>query len=250
MDQRDRTLLGKFCSARRVLGLPPIIKLACGRDFLVAEAEEGDLWVLGDNTYGQLGLGHTDCALQPTRIDVEERSEGRLRCLVALCDGVILIDSQGGVFSAGANSFGQLGRTSGDLSKLQRISDIPPMLGAACGFNHTLSLDANGGVWTWGLGTWGQLGTGNTYDQSLPILAPLEGVSALAAGRHHSLVYKEDGGLLVFGSNGFGQLGLNHRTNKIVNPTLTVLQPALPHSVRRREKSARSSVPFHERESS
>ena len=38
----------------RVQGIPPMIKVACGSSVLVAEAEEGTLWALGDNFYGQL----------------------------------------------------------------------------------------------------------------------------------------------------------------------------------------------------
>ena len=58
--------------------IPPLTKVACGFLFFVAEAEEG-LWVLGCNKEGQLGLGHTNSALQPTLVQVEERSEGPLR---------------------------------------------------------------------------------------------------------------------------------------------------------------------------
>jgi hypothetical protein len=36
---------------RRVEGLPPIIKVACAFHFLVAEAQEGPLWVLADNSH-------------------------------------------------------------------------------------------------------------------------------------------------------------------------------------------------------
>ena len=80
---------------QRVDGLSSLLKVACGDDFLVAEG----LWVLGDNLFGQLGLGHTNSALQPTLIQVQHRSQGPLRCLVALNDGVILIDSEGSVIN-------------------------------------------------------------------------------------------------------------------------------------------------------
>ena len=123
---------------QRVEGLPPLLKVACGDNFLVAEAEEG-LWVLGDNDKGQLGLGHTNSALQPTLVQVEELSEGSLRCLAALREGVMIVDSQGGVFSSGKNTFGQLGRSPRDEMKLQRIENIPPMLGVSCGCDHTLA---------------------------------------------------------------------------------------------------------------
>ena len=193
----------------------------------MAEAEEG-LWVLGENSQGQLGLGHTNDALKPTHLPVTTRSEGPFRCLAALEEGVVAIDSQGGVFSAGANFYGQLGRTSGDVTKLQRIMNIPFMLAASCGCCHTLSLDENGGVWSWGCGRTGQLGTGNTSNQSQPSLVPsLEGISALVAGADHSLAFPQEGGLLVFGLNGFGELGLNHAEIEL-SPMLCPIQPALP----------------------
>ena len=228
---------------QRLKGLPPLIKVACGNYFLVAEAEEG-LWVLGNNSFGQLGLGHTDSVLQPTFVQVENCSQGPLRCLAVFYEGVILIDSQGGVFSSGGNLYGQLGRSSGDASKLQQVDNIPPMLAASCGKYHTLCLDENGNVWAWGCGKEGQLGTGTTSNKRQPTLVPsLKGISALVAGMDYSLAFPQEGGLLVFGSNYFGQLGLESSTkhpSKRTTPTRSALQPALPHSfTRSRKKSAR-----------
>ena len=124
---------------------------------------------------------------------------------------------------------------------LQRIENIPPMLGVSCGWSHTLALDESGGVWTWGYGNSGQLGTGNTSSQHQPTLVPsLKGMSALLAGGLHSLAFPQEGGLLVFGRNANGELGLNHKTN-LPTPTVCPIQPALPHSFTSRstEKSAR-----------
>ena len=167
---------------------------------------------------------------------MKELSEGPLRCLDALSEGVMIVDSQGGVFSSGFNFLGQLGRSSGDETKLQRIMNIPPMLGVSCGVAHTLALDESGGVWTWGYGAEGQLGTGTTRTQRQPSLVPsLKGMSALLAAEYHSSAFPQEGGLLVFGWN-----GLNHTTN-LPTPTLCPVQPALPHSFtsRSRKKSAR-----------
>ena len=68
---------------QRLEGLPPVVKVACGSDFLVAEAEEG-LWVLGNISKEQLGLGCTINTLQPTLVQVENCSEGPLPMLGCL----------------------------------------------------------------------------------------------------------------------------------------------------------------------
>jgi alpha-tubulin suppressor-like RCC1 family protein len=221
--------------------------MACGLNNIIAEAEEG-IWVLGNNSEGQLGLGHTTDALQPTLVHVKEHSERPVRCLVALYNGMIVIDSQGGVFSAGDNSSGELGRSPGDdPSQLQRISNIPPMLTASCGFYHTLTMDENGEVWSWGFGGSGQLGTGTYSVQRRPILVPLlKGMSDLVAGRSHSLAFPQEGGLLVFGNNSSGQLGLNHTTNQ-PTPALCPIQPALPYTFTCSRKKSARSLPHHER---
>ena len=103
--------------------------------------------------------------------------------MAAFCEGMILIDSQGGVFSTGINSHGQLGRSSGVFSKLQRIVNIPPMLAASCGNGQSLSLNETGGVWSWGCGESGQLGTGKPFNLLRPgLMSSLNRVSALVAG--------------------------------------------------------------------
>ena len=237
---------------KQVKGFPPLTKLACGDDFIVAEGQ-GGLWVFGDNTYGQLGLGHTDYIHQPTLVQVEELSEGPLRCLATQGDGVILIDSEGSVFSAGRNSTGQLGRPSEledvEDSKLLRIRDIPPMLRVSCGHNHALSMDEGGGCWSWGCGTSGQLGTGSTSHQLQPTLIPSLQETLLVAGRYHSLAFPVGGGLLVFGNNYYGMLGLNHTTN-LSTPTLSPFQPALPFSIRPQKKSANSHIALLKKDTS
>ena len=226
---------------QRVKGLPPLLKVACGCGFLVAEAEEG-LWVLGNNFQEQLEYSQTNSVPKPTLFEVEDHAEGPLRCFAAFAKGVILIDSQGGVFSSGNNSFGQLGRSFGDSnsSRFESIMNIPPMLAASCGSDHTLCLDETGAVWSWGFYEDGQLGTDDTCDYSQPTLVPsLQGIGAVVAGSSHSLAFPKEGGLLVFGENVHGQLGLHHKT-KQTTPTLSPVQPALP--TRTRKKSARSTL--------
>ena len=75
---------------QRVEGLPPLLKVACGNEFMVVESDEG-LWACGRNSKGQLGLGHTNPVKRPSPVQIEGRSPGPLRSLAALEDGTILI---------------------------------------------------------------------------------------------------------------------------------------------------------------
>ena len=157
---------------------------------------------------------------------------------------MIIVDSQGGVFSSGYNYNGQLGRACGERmsSKLMPIENIPPMVEVTCGYLHSLSMDENGGVWTWGGGGDGQLGTGESCNETEPTQVPsLNGISALVAGGNHSMAFLQGGGLLVFGSNLDGQLGLPLNYSASQNsPVVSTVQAALPYSTRSRQKSARS----------
>jgi alpha-tubulin suppressor-like RCC1 family protein len=222
---------------KHVQGLPPLFNVACGEDFIVMEAEEG-LWVLGNNESGQLGLGHTETALIPSLVPIFDRSKGPLRCLLAANRGIVLIDSEGSLWTTGQSCVGdadQLGKSN----TFQRVPDVPPMIRGSCGREHTHSLDESGGVWTWGRGYFGQTGTGITsHISQATFVASLEGVIAITAGRYHSLAFLSDGGMLVFGSNRFGQLGLTHKKDENY-PILSEVRPLPPHVAPSRQKSAR-----------
>ncbi|XP_076669802.1 RCC1 and BTB domain-containing protein 1-like isoform X2 [Andrena cerasifolii] len=49
-----------------------IEKIACGQSHTLALSKEGVLYVWGDNTHGQLGLGHKNMVSIPVKLEVEE----------------------------------------------------------------------------------------------------------------------------------------------------------------------------------
>ena len=185
-------------------------------------------------------MKHSNNVPNPTSVRVKELSDGPLRCLSTFAQGILLIDSQGSVFTAGDNSESQLGRP-GDPFVFQRISDIPPLVGASCGYRHTLAMDETGSVWTWGHGEYGQLGTGSTSNQTIPAIVPsLVGIADCLAGGLHSMAFPSEGGLLFFGYNGCGQFGISPTTAEmLLVPTLSSIVSALPHPFRSKQKSAR-----------
>ena len=75
---------------------PLIINVACGLDFLVAEAEEG-LWVLGDSS--KRATGQPTMSFSQPLFRLKDALKDLLHAWLS-SEGVILIDWQGGVFSS------------------------------------------------------------------------------------------------------------------------------------------------------
>ena len=226
--------------AMPIANLHPIVRVAGGINFLLAEDDRGDIWVIGNSPFGHSALESKAEVSVPTLVVIPGRSEGPLRCLGALQRGALLIDSQGFIWTAGNRYMGGLGR-SGTKEEFKKVEGIPPMAWASCGYKHVLALDELGRVWTWGAGRDGQLGTEEAKDQTKPThLAPVEGAIGVLAGYDHYLVFLANGDLLVFGWNHCGQLGFPSKTGtRQLTPSLSSLLPALPYPAPSRQKSAR-----------
>ena len=135
-----------------------------------------------------------------------------------------LIDTNGMVFSWGANSVGQLG-IGGTIDATQVMS-VPFPAGVtgwnevAGGSSFALAVSSGGRVYSWGQNSSGQLGLGNTNNQLAPLLVPFSAnITAwhVAAGSTHSLLLDSFGRLYSWGSNAYGQLG-NGTTNAQMLP--------------------------------
>ena len=133
------------------------------------------------------------------------------------------VKTDGSVWGAGANYYGQLGGVG-----------LTGVTAVAADEDHSLALKSNGTVWVWGGNEWAQNNTpvqvsgltnataiaaGGTFDLarksdgtvsawgSGPGTPGLTGVSAIAAGWGHALALKSDGTVWAWGYNYYGQLG-------------------------------------------
>lgn len=122
----------------------------------------------------------------------------------------IALESDGTVWSWGANASGQLGDGTTTLRKVPvQVSGLTGITSVSAGGSHTLALRSDGTVWAFGANAEGQLGDGTTTLRSLlPIQVPgLTGVASIAAGSQHSVAVKSDGTVMAWGGNAQGQLG-------------------------------------------
>uniref|UniRef100_A0A671SI96 HECT and RLD domain containing E3 ubiquitin protein ligase 3 n=1 Tax=Sinocyclocheilus anshuiensis TaxID=1608454 RepID=A0A671SI96_9TELE len=205
-------LIKKLCEHR-------ISQVMCGKQHCIALSKDGQLFVWGENSSGQLGLGKGEPSTlspQPLRslcgIPLAQISAGG--------DHSFALSLSGAVFGWGKNSAGQLGlNDEQDRAVPCHIKFLrsQKVVYISCGEEHTAALTKEGGLFTFGNGSRGQLGHDSTRNEPLPRrVMELMGteVSQIACGRHHTLAFVPSTGLVyAFGCNSQGQLGTGLRGN-------------------------------------
>lgn len=189
-----------------------IFQIFPGESHAFMSSKKNNFYVVGNNEFGQLGLGHTDNVFTPLLFEIKIKHQ--ISKISTGSDFVFMSNSKTEVFSWGSNLKGQLGQGHFDaLSTPTKVRVFSPYIGNsgqssnimsqtlmnpnefvisfACGALHTLALTNNGRVFSCGFGETFALGFGNNRttsnfeeiihfkDQSLKI-------SKIAAGTSHS----------------------------------------------------------------
>ncbi|XP_050669019.1 uncharacterized protein LOC126968206 [Leptidea sinapis] len=133
-----------------------------------------------------------------------------------------LLLTENGIYSAGDNTYGQLGVGSmwaggvGDTASAGgalahvRADWTSPVTAVAAGHYHSAAIDLGGRLYTWGWGVHGQLCLGTILDHSTPqLVTKFQGrkVLSVSCGACHTVVLTVSGQLWASGAGVFGQLG-------------------------------------------
>lgn len=141
------------------------------------------------------------------------------------------LDVQGGVWCAGDDRRGQLGRGTPKTSppsaaKLERVGDLEPVASIAAGGAFTCAIGKSGKAWCWGDNSYGQLGNGksgagrvaddpkdlSSEDSARPVeVAGLAAPVALSLGSSHGCALGQAGQIWCWGNNDDGQVGTGGR---------------------------------------
>jgi alpha-tubulin suppressor-like RCC1 family protein len=136
------------------------IKIATGSQHTVAVNPNGEMWVWGDNTWGQTGLMVSPWFSVPVRLDAATNW-----ALPAAGFGhTVAIKVDGSLWTWGRNDRGQLGNGT----TIDR--DVPGQIGVGASWatvstfsDHSVSVRADGTLWAWGPNDSGQLGDGSAW---------------------------------------------------------------------------------------
>ncbi|HEY5296296.1 MAG TPA: hypothetical protein VIK59_00050 [Verrucomicrobiae bacterium] len=205
----------------------PVTRIAAGTSHSLFTRADGTVYVMGDNTYGQLGLGPS-----VTSVNVPRQLTNGVSLIAAGSAHSLLVRGRT-LLAMGDNSYGQLGDgTTNNHYVPELIYSIvgsSRLSSVAAGGNHSLFTSVNettsgGGFYAMGRNDSGQLGDRSYTDRHAPeeILTNSSGspvVTATAAGSAHSLFIKSDGTLWGMGANSSGQVGIpfnSTMTNKPV----------------------------------
>jgi alpha-tubulin suppressor-like RCC1 family protein len=222
VDRKVPTLIKKFEGIR---GEVTIVALAAGMFHSLLLTEKGEVFSMGDNQGGQLGLGDEAGRLTPTLIET-------LDDIVAIAVGwnhSLFLDAQGRVFSCGDDTFGQLGSEFyGDLSAPTLMSlleeiGISTVMAIAAGGYHSFILTTEGQVYSFGDNRYGMLGLGDTIERPIPTMIEIDDqIAAISAGESHSLMLDKQGLIFGFGRDKLGQLGLGDGEDRKVPTPLMI----------------------------
>ncbi|NWW96726.1 RPGR regulator, partial [Rhynochetos jubatus] len=201
-----------------------IKQLAAGSYTSAAVTEDGQLFVWGDNSEGQIGLANKACVNIPCQVDVG-KPVSSVSCGYYHS---ALITGDGELYTFGEPENGKLGLLPEQL-KNNRVPQ--PVLGimekvnkVACGGEHTVVLTETD-VYTFGLGQHGQLGHGTfVFETSVPKSVKhlrRHKICNITCGENHTAVIAENGLMFTFGNGRHGKLGLGEEsfTNQF-DPTL------------------------------
>jgi alpha-tubulin suppressor-like RCC1 family protein len=197
----------------QVVGLFGTTKtIAAGMNHALALQSDGTVWVWGQNTSGQLGIGSTN-AFRNTAVKIPTLS-GVVAIAAGDCFSVAL-KFDGTVWSWGGNGSGRLGDGSG-VNRWSPVQvNISGVKEICVGLYQTLVMKNDGTIWSWGANSSGQLGNGTTTASSIPVhVNNLGSGVGLGAGLLHSLALKSDGTVWSWGENGSGQLGNNSTVDR------------------------------------
>lgn len=222
-----------------VTGLPKeVMHISAGYYHSSAITVDGELYVWGKNTTGQLGLGKKAPNVISIPSKVECLSGITIKAASLGSEHSIAVTGGGETLSWGEGGSGRLGHghESGILGFLRNTSEYTPRLikrlegvkvkHVSAGLLHSACIDENGCVFVFGERAVDKLGFLDTNSATTPLMIDnLQSCKEVACGGYHTCLITGDGELYTWGSNENGCLGIGctdviHSPERVEDPFL------------------------------
>ncbi len=213
-------------------------RVSTGETHTMILKENGDLWAVGRNTYGQLGNGDETRVNKLNPVQVKTDDGEPITNVLQVSAGQVftmILKENGELWAFGSNNVGELG--NGAETRDIKLNPVQVMIAedqamtnvvqVAAGGNHSMILKKNGELWAVGHNNKGQLGDGSTQNKYFAIQVkqtnpeggdpiPMIEVDSVSAADDHSMILKKNGELWAVGSNAHGQLGDGSNAKKTI----------------------------------
>jgi hypothetical protein len=166
---------------------------------------DGTLWGVGTNTWGQLGGGFEGFTTESIQIDtnVVQASAGQ--------DHVIYLKSDGTLWGRGYNAQGQIG-AGAETSLTSSYQITSSVAYCAAGTYQSYFITTGGDLYGMGQNNYGQLGVGDYSNKNTPTFIT-SSVSQVSATFYYTSFVTTGGDLYSMGYNGWAQWGIGYGTN-------------------------------------
>jgi len=208
----------KFCSFNII-----IKTVACGEEHSAFITGKGQIFTVGSNSEGRLGLGDRTMLQSSTPCLVEALSN--LNAVNVSCGWghTAAVMDNGDLYTWGVGEYGALGIAEPETQWFPVKVVFPGkqkvnVISASCGTRHTAIVDDKGKLWCCGAGDAGQLGTGSRDKELLPkqINAITDKIEQAVCGIFHTIVLTKYGKVYAMGGNNFGQLGIGNKRSSTI----------------------------------
>ncbi|XP_029096785.1 X-linked retinitis pigmentosa GTPase regulator isoform X1 [Monodon monoceros] len=188
-----------------------IKQLSAGSNTSAALTEDGELFMWGDNSEGQIGLQNITSICVPHQVTIGKP----ISWISCGYYHSAFVTTEGELYTFGEPEYGKLGLPEKLLINHkvpQLVPGIPQkVIQVACGGGHTVALTEKA-VYTFGLGQFGQLGLGTfIFETSEPKAVENikdKKISYVCCGENHTALITDLGLMYTFGDSRHGKLGL------------------------------------------
>lgn len=181
---------------------------------------DGTVWVVGKNNFGQLGIGTIDNNIY--NIPIQVPSLSNIIDIFSSGNSMFALKSDGTLRAWGLNTSGQLGIGNTNNVTIPTLVNISNITKVVPSYDYTLALKSDGTVWSWGYNGYGQLGDGTTTTRLTPVqVKNISNVSNIYANGSRSFALKNDGTVWAWGHNN-GVLGDGTTSNRSLPMQLSI----------------------------
>jgi alpha-tubulin suppressor-like RCC1 family protein len=204
-------------------GTSSVTAVAAGAYHTLYITDDGNLWAMGKNDYGQLGDSTATTRRNPIHV------ASGVKAIAAGGDHSLYITNDKKLWGMGRNGMGSLGdgTTINRFAPVHIANDVVAISAGGDGIGRDFSLYISSDGNLWGMGTnYGNLGDGTYVNRINPVQAQgATGVIALAAstGYLHSLYVTGDGECWGMGDNRWGQIGVGTDVDTYYSPVMVAL---------------------------